>query len=498
MSILNQNAGEFPLSTPLDERMAWVREYMALNHIEQHVIFSNLSVIYTDTIDTAATNGKVCLVNPHYAMSLNPFELHGLCWHESDHVLNKHHLRGGAYPHDIFNKGADYGVNLRATLDKVTLPQGALLDYQYRGWATEAVCDHLMRKQEEDDRAENAEQPEPPEDGSGEPEGAGEGDDASDDNNPEPHTPDGCSDTTSEEEDDGGGENAEVPETNDNESGDEQAEASGSGEGEGEEAGEGEEGQANIPAEALTGNGAAGGVFQLTDDDGQPLSEDQLQEEEAKLNVQIIEAAMAAAAAGQLSAGTKRLVEEMCESKPDWRDATRDFLVDQAKPSNPTFQRSNRSRQVRGLIMPGWAKEDMGKIVVLFDQSSSMSDIAVAAFFPHLRAIGDETEPEQIVVVPFTASEIDQEKIKRYEPGDEIVAERGLYGGTDLRPSFEWLLDEDNVAGVIVFSDMQFNWNFNDLQPECPVLWCSTDTDLNSMWNKAIAPEWGDLVIVTE
>lgn len=124
--------------------------------------------VKTAKMQTACTNGRDEWYHPDFIDSISDAELRGLVLHENYHKLYKHlttwkHL----YDQDSSraNKANDYVINIKIaddnTDDFAKLPEGALLDPQYRGMDSAQVFNLLPEQ--------------PPEGGDGEGSDGGEG-----------------------------------------------------------------------------------------------------------------------------------------------------------------------------------------------------------------------------------------------------------------------------------------------------------------------------------
>jgi len=97
---------------------------------------------------TANTKGKVIKYHPDFFMSLTPEERIFLIAHESWHVALNHLTRGSNKDFSIYNKAADYIINLMLVDAGFIMPKKdgkniGLLDYQYKGMSTDQVYDLL-------------------------------------------------------------------------------------------------------------------------------------------------------------------------------------------------------------------------------------------------------------------------------------------------------------------------------------------------------------------
>jgi len=101
---------------------------------------------WNSTIPTAGVDGINLFINPNWFMSLQENERVGLLVHEVMHVVYQHMLRGEHKDKEKYNQAADYVINLELQDQGYVLPQGGLIDEQYRDMSTEQVYDLLPDK----------------------------------------------------------------------------------------------------------------------------------------------------------------------------------------------------------------------------------------------------------------------------------------------------------------------------------------------------------------
>jgi predicted metal-dependent peptidase len=238
-----------------------------------------------------------------------------------------------------------------------------------------------------------------------------------------------------QEEDDGEGESGEGE----------------SGEGEGEESGEGGEGEENKDG---SGSGASGGKPKpQTLDDHSMWGGDDTANEIAKerLKEAVKKAAAESAKAG--SWGTvsgecrKDITDRLLTTKVDWKNVLRYFIKTSQKASRrSTIKRINRRYPY---IHPGRKQSRQAKIAISIDQSGSVDDGMLQAFFAELNKLATLAE---FTVIPFD-SDIAEDKVFVWKKGDKKAWERVLCGGTDFNPPTEYV-NKHGFDGHIVLTDM--------------------------------------------
>ena len=160
------------------------------------------------------------------------------------------------------------------------------------------------------------------------------------------------------------------------------------------------------------------------------------------------EAAQSAKGWGSVSGEVKKEIIKRLETKVDWKKVLRYFIK--------TSQRSNRSASVKRInrryayIHPGKKVNRQAKIAVAIDQSGSVSDEMLEAFFGELNKLASLAS---FTVVPFDTN-IDESKVYEWKKGQNKKAERVLCGGTDFEAPTKWA-NENGVDGLIILTDME-------------------------------------------
>ena len=160
------------------------------------------------------------------------------------------------------------------------------------------------------------------------------------------------------------------------------------------------------------------------------------------------EAAQSAKGWGSVSGEVKKEIIKRLETKVDWKKVLRYFIK--------TSQRSSRSSSVKRInrryayIHPGKKVNRQAKIAVAIDQSGSVSDEMLEAFFGELNKLANLAS---FTVVPFDTN-IDESKVYDWKKGQSKKAERVLCGGTCFEAPTKWA-NENGVDGLIILTDME-------------------------------------------
>ena len=160
------------------------------------------------------------------------------------------------------------------------------------------------------------------------------------------------------------------------------------------------------------------------------------------------EAAQSAKGWGSVSGEVKKEIIKRLETKVDWKKVLRYFIK--------TSQRASRRSSVKRInkryayIHPGKKVQRQAKIAIAIDQSGSVSDDMLSAFFGELNGLAKLAE---FTVVPFD-TQGDPSKVYVWKKGQSKAAERVLCGGTDFDAPTAYV-NANNFDGVIILTDME-------------------------------------------
>jgi predicted metal-dependent peptidase len=140
------------------------------------------------------------------------------------------------------------------------------------------------------------------------------------------------------------------------------------------------------------------------------------------------------------------------DSKIDWREILRSWLVDRIKSDWSMWPYSKKHIH-RGFFMPSIGIEAPGHIVFAVDTSGSMSSDDLSDIFTEIR-VYRETYPCRLTIIQADAV---IQSITTYEEldGEEIPKNVKVSGGggTDFRPVFNWINDNAPGSYVIFATD---------------------------------------------
>ena len=167
---------------------------------------------------------------------------------------------------------------------------------------------------------------------------------------------------------------------------------------------------------------------------------------------------------GSVSSECREQIMERLTAKIDWRKVLRYFIK--------TSQRANKSSTIKRInrryayIHPGKKINRQASIAISIDQSGSVDDGMLAAFFTELNKLA---ELATFTVIPFD-SDVATDSIYVWKKGEKRAWERVRYGGTDFDPPTKYV-NEHNFDGHIVLTDM---YAPKPVASKCQRMWMTT------------------------
>ena len=229
------------------------------------------------------------------------------------------------------------------------------------------------------------------------------------------------------------------------------------GEGEGKEGGNGEPSEGDGEQQSGQGEGDQPGSFDDHSgwDDSNASPEQQAANQMAKerLKQAMKQAAQEASQSpngwGSVSGDVKKEIIKRLETKVDWKKVLRYFIK--------TSQRANKTSTIKRInkryayIHPGKKVKRQAKIAIAIDQSGSVSDQMLEAFFSELNALA---KLATFTVVPFD-TEVNEKLVYEWKKGQSHKAERVMCGGTCFDAPTEYVNKRGDFDGVIILTDME-------------------------------------------
>ena len=210
-----------------------------------------------------------------------------------------------------------------------------------------------------------------------------------------------------------------------------------------------------------------GGWGELTDDERQMVEEraKDIMEKAAK------EANNSGRGWGSVSSGIKREIMERLKTRVDWKKVLRAFIgaAQRADKSN-TMRRINRRFPY---IHAGRKVNRVANIAISIDQSGSVSDAELNAFFNELNKL---SELATFTVIPFD-TRVAEDKVYTWKKGEKRKWERVMYGGTCFNAPTDYV-NKGNFDGHIVLTDLQAP---KPKSSRCRRMWMASKSNVDHM-----------------
>jgi predicted metal-dependent peptidase len=167
---------------------------------------------------------------------------------------------------------------------------------------------------------------------------------------------------------------------------------------------------------------------------------------------------------GSVSHNIRKDIMDRISGKIDWRAVLRYFIkTSQRSAKTSTVKRINKRY---AYIHPGQKVQRHAKIAISIDQSGSVSDEMLEAFFSELNNLA---KIATFTVVPFD-TQVDDNLVYVWKKGMKRRKERVKYGGTDFDAPTKYVNDK-GFDGHIVLTDLQAPRPINST---CQRMWMST------------------------
>ena len=167
---------------------------------------------------------------------------------------------------------------------------------------------------------------------------------------------------------------------------------------------------------------------------------------------------------GSVSSGMRQDIMDRVATKVDWRKVLRYFVKTSQRADKRSTPRRLNKRFPK--IHPGKRVRRQAKIAISIDQSGSVDDGMLAAFFSELNKLAEIAE---FTVVPFD-TEVATDKVYTWKKGQTKKTERVLTGGTCFNAPTKFVNDGD-FDGHIVLTDLCAP---KPIASKCQRMWMTT------------------------
>ena len=227
------------------------------------------------------------------------------------------------------------------------------------------------------------------------------------------------------------------------------------GDGKGEGQGEGQPGEGQPGGGQGQGNGnPLDGMDSFDDHSGWDEMDDQtkqIAEERIKEFVKdaVEEANSSSRGWGSVPADCRKEIIASISTKVDWRKVLRYFVKQSQKASKRSTVRKINKRYP--YMHPGKKATRTAKIAIAIDQSGSVSEDMLTAFFAEMNTLAKIAE---FTVIPFD-TRVDPEKNWVWKKGQSRKTERTMHGGTCFDAPTKFVNETGGFDGLIICTDME-------------------------------------------
>jgi len=200
---------------------------------------------------------------------------------------------------------------------------------------------------------------------------------------------------------------------------------------------------------------------------------------EWKVNVQA--ATQMAKQHGKMPKALQRFMEEVEEPQVPWQVILQRFITETSR-NDYNWSRPSKRMVAHGFVLPSLHSTSMGTLATGIDTSGSIDGPTLNAFAAEIIAAHASSHPEKLINIYCDAKVAHVDEISQGEEMPEFKAHGG--GGTDFRPPFKWLEENDHKPACMVYLTDGYG-PFPEEPPEYPVLWCMTTH---------VVPPWGEHV----
>ena len=152
---------------------------------------------------------------------------------------------------------------------------------------------------------------------------------------------------------------------------------------------------------------------------------------------------------GSVPASCRKEIMDGISTKVDWRKVLR-YFVKQSQKANKrsTVRKINKRYPYQH---PGKKSSRTAKIAIAIDQSGSVSDAMLAAFFSELNSLAKLAE---FTVIPFD-TRVDPDLNYVWKKGMRRKRERVMHGGTCFNAPTKFVNETGGFDGLIICTDME-------------------------------------------
>jgi predicted metal-dependent peptidase len=178
---------------------------------------------------------------------------------------------------------------------------------------------------------------------------------------------------------------------------------------------------------------------------------------------------------GKLPAGLERMFQEMLTPKVDWRDKIKALMVRKLGSGSYNWQKPDRRLIIRDIFTPARSGYGAGTVVIGADTSGSVGPKEIDMVFAEVSGILEDVKPKELIIC-WCDSKLHRTDVCDSPSDLNEVRRKGAPGGggTDFRPVFQYVTDNDIRPDCLVFLT-DGHGNLPERKPDYNMIWASID-----------------------
>lgn len=177
--------------------------------------------------------------------------------------------------------------------------------------------------------------------------------------------------------------------------------------------------------------------------------------------------------AGKTGSGGNRDLNELLQTKKDWRELLRDYVTTTcAGKDYSTWKKPNRRYIGMDMLMPSSVSETMGELVVAIDTSGSIGQRELTRFLTEIKGICDQVKPSKVRLLYWDTQVCGHEVYDDTQRDNIATSTKPQGGGGTCVECVPMYMNEHGIKPelVIVLTDGYLGGSWG--QWSVPVLWC--------------------------
>lgn len=454
-----------------------------------------LTPVEDSSRETIATDGDRLAYNPEWVNEMDFEHLLSTVARVAFACALKHHTRREDRDYRIYQRASQLVTHPILKADGFNLPDSAEIDPSLGDLDVETCYDVLKSR----------EQPPTPQGDDSDDESQNDDNETGDDDSSSDGSDSPRSDDRPEDDDDDGSDGESDGSDSDGSDGSDPGDddSSDSSQG-GADGADGADGQDDDETGQGGDSSGQGGSSQQSEDPGETgeimdsaaSSDSERDEDERDWDIALKQATQLAIAQGEgkMPGGLKAQIDEMFAPLAPWEEILLRFKTEIAKDDYRWFP-PNRRFVHNDIYLPSRRSERMPEIVIMIDTSGSVFSVTelLKRFLSEVRAVFEDLQPERIHLISVDSGVRDVRTLEQFDEISEYQPVGG--GGTDFRPGFRYLEDEQIEPMVcLYFTDLICSSYPED--PGFPVIWAKYGNASPETYGCPVEPPFGELLLL--